>query len=1126
MWPIVEQTHPSPEQRPAIEARDADIVVTAGAGAGKTRTLVARYLGLLADGLPLRSIVAITFTKKAAREMRNRVRAEMRRYIEQPALATNERSRWQEHYGALDGARIDTIHGLCTDILRAHPAEAQVDPNFEVLQEGAAALLLNQVLDRALVHAADAAELTPLFPLLGETTLRATLDQLLHKRLDAAISFTHLPADIAAYWRTTLEQRRVQALAQLLVAPEWTDAVEALQDNCASKADDLMESQRVNALAAVHTARGAPQTQGTALAALNSISLRGGSAKAWPGGKDQIDTVKAALTTLREQWRAAPFALTAGWRDQDDAIADALPRLRVLFQFACAYYETCKRERNSLDFDDLESGALALLQNNADVRARWQHEIRALLVDEFQDTNERQRELVNLLNGNAGKLFIVGDAKQSIYRFRGADVTVFRDARAGIRDRQGKLFDLRTSYRAHRELVAGLNALLKPVLGDREDPARPWVEPFSPLDHYRETPPPGFVAPHIELHLTVGSKADGGMKRAARALAARLAGLVASCQVSDAQTRQLRSLNYGDIAILCRSSTSFADYEDALEDAGIPSLTVAGRGLYHRPEIRDLLNALHAIADPTDDLALTGFLRSAVVGVSDPALYQLIHSRQAANSQASLAQWLETHARDLPGADSVNGERGGKLIQDLHALSGRRSVADVLKELLDRTDYIAALLYAGQARAARNVNKLLATAHTSQIVSIGEFLEYIIGLRDTGAREGEARATVEGAVQIMSIHAAKGLEFPIVVIGDITHSPRSRNGLLLDPTLGPLLPLKDEEDELPTMYQLGKERAADQEDAETRRLLYVAATRVQDKLLLNGCMSLTRDGAPSRLDGWGKLIAAEDCLGLAGMTIPYALDGNQSHSLVLKAGETPVHCCIYEPGIAWPSVEQPSNEQSVILPGDLYKPIPAQEQELDERTRAHEEQTAPRAWRVAPTGDRPRAPRWVVGSLVHEALAAWRFPQWAGFESWARARARERGIANDNQLKDAIAETRRLLSRFRESGLYRQMEQAGKKLHEAPFTYEMDGHIESGIIDAVYFDDNAWTIVEFKTDRIKDEANLNALLNKKDYGLQVERYRRALQRLLNANARVVLCLLDFAGKVRVIEIAPGDGAVE
>src|SRR4030042_5606546 len=167
LHPIVEQMSLSTEQKPAVEERGRDVVVPAGAGTGKTRALVARYLALLADGLPLRSVVAITFTRKAAREMRNRVRGEVRKYLERDDLSALERQRWQVLYSELDAARIGTIHSLCSEILRRHPAEAEVDPRFEVLEAGQTKLLRGRALDEALAWAADDEQAVGLFGLRG-----------------------------------------------------------------------------------------------------------------------------------------------------------------------------------------------------------------------------------------------------------------------------------------------------------------------------------------------------------------------------------------------------------------------------------------------------------------------------------------------------------------------------------------------------------------------------------------------------------------------------------------------------------------------------------------------------------------------------------------------------------------------------------------------------------------------------------------------------------------------------------------------------------------------------------------------------------------------------------------------
>lgn len=1126
-WAIVEQMSPSAEQKLAIYARGRDVVVTAGAGTGKTRTLVARYLSLLAEGLPLRSVVAVTFTKKATREMRNRVRYEIRVFLEQPGMDADERRKWLQLYSQLDAARIDTIHGLCAEILRAHPAEAAIDPRFDVLDEGTAGALRRRVVDEAMAWAADDPQAVTLFALLGERDLRSTLDDLVRRRLDAQAAFEAMPENVSAHLQETLHQHQESLLNALTAGSDWEAVVTVLRENVADASDDRMEIQRQSALAAIDGARGSLVGRLASLSQLGTINLGGGRAASWPGDRDQLNDVKSALGRLRDLWRSQADVLTSGWTALDDALAEALPALRALFGVACGHYAALKRERYALDFDDLENDALLLLQDNEPVRARWQREVRAILVDEFQDTNRRQRDLVDLLNGSEGKLFIVGDAKQSIYRFRGADVTVFRAERERIRRSGGEVCSLAESYRAHRGLIDGLNDLLQPVLGQAADPARPWAEPFAPLEPHREDPAPGFSPPHVELHLTVGSKSGGALDRAAAAVAGLIVALVNGDTVPVATDDGPRQPGYGDFVILCRASTSFGAYEDALERAGIPFLTVAGRGFYGRPEIRDLLNALQALADPGDNLTLAGLLRSPALGLSDAALYHLCDGRDRTDAETSLWARLGEAGIDtgLSPDDGHRAARAVAIIAELHGHVGRITVADLLKAFLDATDYRAALMRAGQGRAARNVAKLLADAHASNFVSVGEFLEYVGELRDSGAREGEARATSEGTVQIMSIHAAKGLEFPVVVIGDIAYSSSHGKSVLTDPDLGVLLPLKDENDTRPSIYLLGKHRAQDQESAESDRLLYVAATRAQEKLILNGCVNLKRDGTLARLNGFLARIGGSEGLDVEGLPIEHDPEGSDKIHLHWQTGDTPVPCTIYEPNVKPPAsrphapAERPGHP--VTLPPPLLAPVAAGLHPVDPRTADQDRIPPQRVWQVVPHVKRPSAPRWVIGSLVHEALAAWRFPD-DGFKRWCEARARAYGLTDTRQLADATNRTGGLLRRFQDDHLYRGMDTADRRLHEVPYSIRVNGRVESGIIDALYLRDGTWTIVEFKTDRVKDRADFERLLAEQDYRAQAARYAAAFERLLGERPRVVLCMLDYGGEVHLE--TEGEGA--
>lgn len=1144
---IVAQMTPNPEQLPAIRARGSDVVVTAGAGTGKTRTLVARYLSLLAEGKPLRSIVAITFTRKAAREMRNRVRGEVRRYVAQDGLAPPERQRWQKAYAELDGARIGTIHSLCTEMMRDHPAEALVDPHFGVLEEAEAALLRRRVLDTALAWAADDPEAVGLFGLLeGPQGLRAVLKSLLEVRLDARSAFDAVSREPLAHWQDIVTEQQRRELRALVSDPAWSEAATMLRRSKPILLDDAMALERKLALQAIDDATevslsgtvthqpGTVQTTSDAgtenrpvkteqlrarlarLSRLDAISLGGGSYKAWPGGKPEKAAIKDALRTLRQLWREHAGLLSLELNPLDERLAEAMPGLRAVFRFACQRYQSEERGERVLDFDDLEHGAVELLERHPEVRARWQREVESVLVDEFQDTNGRQRRLVRLLGAGPATLFIVGDAKQSIYGFRGADVTVFRAERERIAGGDGRGYRLATSYRAHSGLIRDLNALLKPVLGEKEDPHRPWAEPFAPIGPHREEPGPGIAAPYVELHLAVGAKGEGALDRAAKFLCGRLAELVAGgAQVMDDDT--LRPVNYGDIAILCRASSSFSFYEDALDEAGLPYLTVAGRGFYDRPEVRDLLNALRALSDPSDDLALVGLLRSPALGLSDRTIYELVRARGEAPSPL----WDTLREGDVALDSAAGGQvtRAVALVEGLHAMAGRTGVGDLLKAFLDATSYRAGLLRAGEHRAVRNVNKLLQTAHASRLVGVAAFVEYVDSVQDSGAREGEARSPAGGAVQIMSAHQAKGLEFPIVVLGDATWSGVGRRGVIVDPELGVLLPLKNPDDERPAIYCLARERAEDQVSAESDRLLYVASTRAREKLLISGYLSgIKADGTPYKLSGW--LAKLGKPLGLHRIELNYDEQGDQLHCRELRVGKARAGCFIYEPDCApYQSPGRPTvNEREttdVPLPPPLLPPLPHIEGKAQRRGGAQ------LVSRVVPQRKHAQAPSRVVGELVHQALAAWRLPESEDdrtLGAWLEARARAAGLVDAQQVANARRRSQRLLLRFRRTGLFDQVSSAEHRLHEVPYTLLRQGRPDSGVIDLLCQWDGAWNIIEFKTDEVRGEADFDRMLRREDYLVQVRRYAAAASRLLGRRPACLLVMLDYEHRVHVYSV--------
>ncbi len=1128
------------------------IAVTAGAGSGKTLALAARYLHLLEEGYPLRSILAITFTEKAAREMRSRIRAAL---LPHPTpLPKGEGTDSPPPAGdglgvrELDSARIGTIHSLCAEILRAHPAEAGLDPAFDVLEEGRAAALQAEAIDSALAWAATDESSAGLFGAFKENDLCEILDALLMRRLDveAAGADDAERADAPGNEkgknrehprnprRKFFESLLQEYLSNHLDSPAWTDAFAFLAAHCAKTPEDKLELSRQSVLARWDEVRSARAAQNwdevlAGLTALRKAVSTQGQKANW----DDIESVRAAMSELRGTYEEHLKFLAEKARFRlDEQVAVHLPALHRLFHQARTEYQHRKEERQSLDFDDLEGLAAQLLTGHPDVRARLQSELRAVLVDEFQDTNDRQRQIVYTLTrfglqpeienrkSEIVNLFVVGDAKQSIYRFRQADVTVFRRVQADIRASGGLSLDLDLTFRAHKGLVETLNGLLAPILGEHDDPARPYAVQFTPLRAYRQSPArENIQPPFVEFHLGLGENAEEGRAAAAQALALRLH-----------QLHENEGFAWGEMALLFRSSAAYAIYEDALEQAGIPFVTVAGRGFYTRPEIRDLLNALAAIADPDDDLALAGLLRSPAFALTDAEIYQL----RFPNNAATPAKLIHSiHDVSLETSSSIF--RISSLLEELHSLSGRAPAAAVLKRFLDLTNYRAILANAPNgARMIRNVEKLLADAHRSRLVNLNEFLVYVETLRGVGLREGEAPAdaSTSGAVQLMTVHKAKGLEFPLVVLADTAYEHRGAGGKIQLTNNGLLLDLKDG-DLHPAAWQLAARRTDDINDAEDRRLVYVAATRAKEKLLISGHTKINKDGSP-RLAGWLErfaIVTGFDQLKISG-------DMSQPETIPLKMAGCMLN--LYPAPSAAADTDSPlpvltSSADSPLLSGeeagvrsDLLDPLsesfpvtnePAQDSPLLGGEVSGVRSDPPqRVWRVVSETKRPRAPAWVVGRLVHEALRRWRFPD-ETFENFLRPFALEAGLTDPAEIHASVQESHRLLERLRAHPLYAELDPA-ERHHEVPYflTAKYPQGEERGIIDLLYRTETGWFIVDFKTDEVRSEEEARTVIREKEYDHQVRRYARAVADRIQVRAKTRLVFMNVENRLVIFDL--------
>jgi ATP-dependent helicase/nuclease subunit A len=547
--------------------------------------------------------------------------------------------------------------------------------------------------------------------------------------------------------------------------------------------------------------------------------------------------------------------------------ADGLATFGALLGAYDAEYARLKTERSGADFADLELRALGLLRTAGPVAEAWRERFAHLMVDEFQDTNRVQLELIDALRGAATRLFVVGDEFQSIYRFRHADLDVFREQReAAAADRATEELPLRGNFRSRPDLLASVDFLGEALFGEsfvpleagRGVPAEPPADgPATELlitDIAADAPNEGWRSDEIELEPPPGEKGAACVAEA-RFLAERL--------------RELhdRGVERGDMVVLLRAFTHVDAFEDALERAGLAPYVVGGRGYWSQQQVEDALRLLGVIANPLDDELLFGALASPACGVSADALWLL---RQAARGPDGHARQVwPTIERgewpvDLPAEDIGRLERFREVLAELRAEAPLRPLDALVDRVISAFDYdLAVLAMRSGPRRMANLRKLMRLAaeyeeHDGR--DLRGFLDFAEERTGRDEREGQAAVQVEGhdGVRVMTVHAAKGLEFPVVAVADLgrrlgagfaypdlvvgrlagsaTEPGEARFGMRVPVAAGDPLRLW----ELVALCE--EEVAAEVEEA--LRLAYVAATRAQERLILSGTHALPPGEAP------------------------------------------------------------------------------------------------------------------------------------------------------------------------------------------------------------------------------------------------------------------------------------------
>ena len=533
------------------------------------------------------------------------------------------------------------------------------------------------------------------------------------------------------------------------------------------------------------------------------------------------------------------------WNEHDAEALALLPGLRGLFEDACSRYGARKRSLHALDFLDLELHAVRLLREHEAVAEECRRRFRYVMVDECQDTNPLQVELIRLLTGRrdgspgAVRLFAVGDQKQAIYRFRGSDVRHFGRLAREIEASGGRALPLSRSFRAHDPLVGTLNEIFGAVF---ERAGGEFEVPMQAMTGRGGEAPGGMhlVAAPVAERGPGGERA--GPRDVLRVEADLVAGEIAALlergdPVWDRRLGGYRPVRPGDVAILLRRLRNLHDFEHALESRGVPYATPAGGGFFSRPEVVDLTNLLRWIAEPDDEIALLGVLRSPMVLLDDPTLLELRRDR------GRLFPGLASPPQAVAPEMRARARTAHALLADLRAHAGSVPTHELLAEALERSgvESVWGALRGGEQSLA-NIRKFVRLARELADRPLDGFVDYVERRRDDlDAREGQAVVDRPDAVQLMTVHAAKGLEFPVVLVPEGQseafsgwETVRWRPGEGLSVTLLPEPEATDRRRLRPGLYAWLRERDLAEEEAEHDRLLYVAATRAADYLYISG----------------------------------------------------------------------------------------------------------------------------------------------------------------------------------------------------------------------------------------------------------------------------------------------------
>lgn len=833
--------NPTPEQALAINTIKSNVSLLAGAGSGKTYVLMKRFVQILRADLSVNptNIVAITFTRKAADEIKGRVRQAVGECVEQ-AQTDLERLRWQEHLQKVESAPISTIHSLCSRILRDNPVETQLDPEFTILEDFEAQDFFKETLQQYLrKNIKENAALRRLVQTYGVnsfvnqvTALGDKLSELVHED-NLAEPYLKAKEELPA-----LQQKLFAAVREVIEAREALGAKTKGRQTLTEAAGLLDEMQKQLL---------APEPDCSLLDASGVVKVSG-------------KALAAELTNLKNLRQELNHVLLNA--KGCDLVQDWLAVLQEFY--ACL--SARKQENNVLFNDDLDLLAIEYLQKNEALRQKYQERYKYIMVDEFQDTNERQRQLIYLLCGNKldGKnnLFIVGDVKQSIYRFRHADVSVFNKVKEDIAQNAGQNLGMKTNFRSTQSIVESCNTAFCQLMDLPKEEIC--------LEHHEGANTGGakvclLQVPYKSKDDDLGAKEDKWQKEA-EAIAAYLQ------QELPKVEPQLRP--GASKAILLRAMTHCEILRQTLQGYGINCVVVKGKGFYEQQEVLDILNLLAALHNRYASLELAGALRSNYFGLDDATLTQLFWQTENDKPLWDVLQAVGSGELqlNLQPEQQALAMQAAERLRSLRQAAALMALPELFAQLWDelKPEFVLSQQENGPSKLA-NVKKLRRLAQQycqTKQASLAEWLQNVKDLRASSSKEPAATVQADDALQIMTIHNSKGLEFDLVILPQLDKSVKGDTASIKylpgkegeQGLLGIKVPDKEMQLQNSGVYELAKARDSELEEEESRRLLYVAMTRAQKQLLMVGTVAEEKlpeavIGLPAAKGWWQQLQA-------------------------------------------------------------------------------------------------------------------------------------------------------------------------------------------------------------------------------------------------------------------------------